>query len=45
MSDFQECFASIGGMLILSGGVGTGLSFYGDWAFSWYFLISYDPKS
>ena len=29
---FEGFFASIGGFLILAGGLGAALSFYGDWA-------------
>ena len=39
VSVFWEFFASIGGAFILAGGLGTGLSFYGFWTLSCYFLI------
>ena len=45
ISAFQEFFASIKKTFILAGGLGTGLSFYGDYTLSWYFLISLDPGS
>ena len=39
VSVFWEFFASISGAFILAGGLGTGLSFYGFWTLSCYFLI------
>ena len=35
ISLFQKFFVSIGKTFILAGGLGTELSFYGVWAFSW----------
>ena len=37
---FQGFSASIGGAFISGGGLGAGLSFYGVWTLSGYFLIS-----
>ena len=33
------------GDLVLAGGLGVGLAFYGVWAHSWCFLISWDGES
>ena len=45
ISIFQEFFASIDKMFNLGGRLGTRLSFYEVFRFSWYFLIFQDPKS
>ena len=44
ISVFEEFSSSINKTFIFAGGLGAGLSFYGVWAVSWYFLISWDPK-
>ena len=42
---FEETFASVNEMLSLAGILGARLLFYEFLRFSWYFLISEDPKS
>ena len=45
ISVFEDVFASIKKILILAGALGPRLSFYAVFTLSWYFLISWDPKS
>ena len=45
ISVLQIFFTSIDKISILEGSLGARLSFYEVLKFSWYFLISYDPKS
>ena len=46
ISGFHGFSGSIGGAFVLVvGGLGAGLSFYGVWTLSWDFLISWGLKS
>ena len=46
ISVFHGFSGSVGGACVLVvGGLGAGLSFYGVWALSWDFLISWGLKS
>ena len=45
VSIFQQFFGSINKIFILGARLATKLQFSEVFSFSWYFLISYNPKS
>ena len=45
ISVFEEFSAIVDKAFVLAGGLGDELSFIGVQEISWYFLISWDPKS